>query len=83
MAEPYYGSFDGIPSRYDANEAWAGGKGEWVEINTASHGNAVRQLTKADFEYHYRKVTPLPPEAFTGESRRRWHEANRKSEAAK
>jgi hypothetical protein len=70
IAEPYYGSFDGIPSRYDANEAWVfhGGDAGWVEINSASHGNAVRELTKADFAYlNRRRLPPLPPEAFTGD----------------
>jgi len=57
-------------------EAWIGGKGEWKEINSASHGNAVRALSKADFNSLYRRLSPLPPEAFTGESRRRWLEAN-------
>ena len=67
MTEPYYGSFDGIASRYDgATEAWVfrGGEDGWEEINRFSHGNAVRELSKEDFDYLFRNLPPLPPEAF-------------------
>ena len=64
--EPFYGDFDGIPSRYDADEAWVfhRNKKSWVEINHASHGNAAYELTKADFDYLFPNLPPLPPEAF-------------------
>ena len=66
MAEPLYGSFDGIPSRYGHLEAWVyrGGDEGWEWINRFSHGNAVRELSKKDFEYFWPGLPPLPPEAF-------------------
>jgi len=44
MAEPKYGDFDGIASRYNENEAWVL-HDNWVEINRISHGNAVKAIT--------------------------------------
>jgi hypothetical protein len=68
MVEPWYGDFDGLPSRYDGEgEAWVfrgGGSEGWDEINSASHGNAVRQLSKKDFEYFFPDLPPLPATAF-------------------
>ena len=64
--EPWYGSFDGIPSRYAMYEAWVyyGDDDGWEEINSASHGNAVSELTKADFDDLFPDLPPLPPVAF-------------------
>ena len=70
--EPYYGEFDGIPSRFDGDfdgdmEAWVfhRNKNSWVRINSASHGNAVHELSKEDFDYLHPNLPPLPPTAFT------------------
>lgn len=63
MAEPKYGSFDGIASRYDAREAWVL-HDDWVPINHASHGNAVSELSKAEFDQLFPDVPPLPQAAF-------------------
>ena len=64
MPEPKYGDFDTIASRFDAREAWVLHPDGWVEINHASHDNAVRELSKADFEKLFPDVPPLPPQAF-------------------
>ena len=61
----YYGCFDLTPKPYDGPD--------WEEINSASHGNAVRMLSKKDFEYLYRRVTPLPPEAFRSATAEPWY----------
>ena len=66
MTEPKYGDFDGIASRYNANEAWVL-YDKWVEINNRSHSNAVRELTKAEFDQLYQDVPPLPSIAFRSE----------------
>jgi hypothetical protein len=70
MAEPRYGDFDGVPSRYNANEAWVydGKKDGWVEIDHASHNNAVRRMIKEDFDYLYPGLPPLPSTAFQSSS---------------
>lgn len=64
MAQPKYGDFDGIASRYDDREAWVLHKAGWVEINRISHGNAVRELTKDQFDQLYPDVPALPADAF-------------------
>jgi hypothetical protein len=63
MAEPKYGSFDGIASRYDEREAWVLHDG-WVPINHSSHGNAVSELTKQEFDQLFPDAPPLPDRAF-------------------
>jgi hypothetical protein len=60
---PKYGSFDGIPSRYNASEAWVL-HDKWVKINSVSHNNAVRELTKQEFDQLFPDAPPLPAEAF-------------------
>jgi len=75
-----YGSFDGIASRYSADEAWLCGGDGWVEINSASHGNAVRQLTREEFDdifIDWLPFPPLPVEAFRGEASRDPHQHGR------
>jgi hypothetical protein len=64
MAEPRFGSFDGIPSRSDDRRAWVLHGDRWTEINHASHNNAVRELTKAEFDALFPDVPPLPADAF-------------------
>lgn len=63
MADPKYGSFDGIASRYDQREAWVL-HDDWVPINHSSHGNAVRELTKQEFDQRFPDAPPLPDRAF-------------------
>lgn len=64
MAEPYYASFDGLPSRSNGREAWVFGDNEWYEIDAMSHGFNSQPLTKAEFEKIFPGTTELPPEAF-------------------
>jgi hypothetical protein len=64
VAEPLYGSFDGIPSRFDELEAWVLHTDHWVQINHASHNNAVRKISKALFDQFFPDVPPLPSTAF-------------------
>jgi len=67
MTEPFYGEFDGIPSRFDGDmETWVyhADKKSWVRINSASHSNAAHELSKEDFDYLFPRLPPLPPEAF-------------------
>ena len=66
MTKPLYGDFDCVPSRYNADEAWVfrGGDEGWEEINHASQDNAVREMSKEDFDYFFPDLPPLPPEAF-------------------
>lgn len=66
MADPKYGDFDGIASRYDEREAWVL-HDDWVPINHASHGNAVREMTKAQFERSFPDAPPLPAKAFSSQ----------------
>lgn len=66
MAEPKYGDFDGIPSRYDEREAWVLHHDGWVPINHASHANAVRELTKAQYDEAF-NAPPLPANAFSSQ----------------
>ena len=68
VTNPKYGSFDGIASRFDEREAWVLHDDHWVEINHASHGNAVRQISKLLFDQFFPKVPPLPSTAFRSES---------------
>jgi hypothetical protein len=63
VAEPLYGSFDGIPSRFDEIEAWVLHTDHWVPINHASHNNAVRKIGKALFDQFFPDVPPLPSTA--------------------
>jgi hypothetical protein len=62
--EPKYGSFDGSASRYDDDEAWVLQDDGWVQINQASHGNAVRPLSKEDYDDLFPDLPPLPYQAF-------------------
>ncbi len=68
MANPKYGDFDGIASRFDEREAWVLHTVGWVPINSASHNNAVRQISKTMFDQFFGKVPPLPSTAFRSES---------------
>jgi hypothetical protein len=63
MAEPLYGDFDGLASRYNEREAWVL-HDEWVRINHSSHDNAVRELTKQQFTERFPDTPPLPDKAF-------------------
>ena len=63
MTDPKYGDFDGIASRYDEREAWVL-HDDWVPINHASHGNAVRELSKQEFDQAFPGAPPLPERAF-------------------
>lgn len=64
MAEPRYGSFDGIASRFDSKEAWVLHNVGWVEINRVEHGDAARELTKDEFDQLFPNTPPLPSTAF-------------------
>ena len=61
-----FDDFDCVPSRYDENEAWVyhRNKNAGVEINRISHGNAVYEVSKEDFNYLHPNLPPLPPTAF-------------------
>jgi hypothetical protein len=63
VAEPLYGDFDGIASRYTESEAWVL-HDDWVRLNSASVNNAVRELTKEQFDQFFPDVPPLPSTAF-------------------
>ena len=66
MAEPFYGSFDGLASRFAPNEAWVlnEDRTHWTEINSTEHAQEVRELSKAKFEERFPNAPPLPPKAF-------------------
>jgi len=65
MAEPYYGSFDGLACRYTESEAWVLHTEQWVQLNSVSVNNAVSELTKAEFDELFPDTPPLPPKAFS------------------
>ncbi|MEH2611984.1 hypothetical protein [Bradyrhizobium sp. AZCC 1693] len=46
---PLYGDFDCIASRFDEREAWVL-HDDWVQLNSVSVNNAVRELTKEQFD---------------------------------
>jgi hypothetical protein len=64
VAEPLYGDFNGIASRYDEHEAWVPHTDRWVEINRISHRNAVRRISKALFDQFFPDIPSLPLTAF-------------------
>ena len=71
MRKPLYGNFDGQASRFDGwQEAWvlSEDRTEWYEINSASHDNAVREISRELFNETFPNIPPLPPEAFSGSS---------------
>jgi len=68
MAEPKYGNFDGIPSRYSEREAWVLDDEDWAEVNSSAHNNFVSELTKEEFDRIFPDIPPLPPTAFRGAS---------------
>ncbi len=70
MAEPRYGHLDTLASRFDDGEAWVLHRTGWVEINRISQGNAVRELTKQQFDKIFPEVPPLPPTAFRRDAQR-------------
>jgi hypothetical protein len=66
MAEPRYGTLDGLASRYSEREAWVldETRTEWNEINKGSHADGVREMTKEAFDRSFPSIPPLPPQAF-------------------
>jgi hypothetical protein len=60
----FYGSFDGLACRYTAKEGWVLHTERWVQLNSVSVNNAVRELTKAEFDQLFPDAPPLPPDAF-------------------
>jgi hypothetical protein len=61
-----YGDYYDAASRFTTNEAWVLNKKEnkWNRINTAEHGQEVRELSKANWDKEFPNAPPLPPEAF-------------------
>src|SRR4051812_43377226 len=55
MTEPFYGDFDGIACRYTGRESWVL-HDDWVQLNSSSVNNAVRKLTKAQFDQYFPNV---------------------------
>lgn len=66
LAKPFYGSFDGFASRYTEREAWVL-HDDWAQLNSSSVNNAVRELTKEEFDQLFPNVPPLPSTAFSGD----------------
>jgi hypothetical protein len=66
MADPKYGTLDGLASRYNEREAWVldETRTEWNEINKGSHAHGVREMTKEAFDRSFPKIPALPADAF-------------------
>jgi hypothetical protein len=71
MAEPKYGNYNGLGSRYKTypdrpSEAWVmdNDRKSWDMINSVDHINDVIELTKDEWEKDYPDAPPLPKEAF-------------------
>ena len=71
MAEPKYGNYNGLGSRYKEfpdrpAEAWALDEEQksWHWVNPTDHANDVGEMTKEAWEKTFPGAPPLPKEAF-------------------
>jgi hypothetical protein len=70
MAEPKYGNYNGLGSRYklypEPSEAWVldNDRKNWDVINAVDHEQDVKELTKETWEKNFPGAPPLPKNAF-------------------
>lgn len=71
MAEPKYGNYNGLGSRYKEfpdrpAEAWVmdNDRTKWEMINPLDHAADVGELTKEAWEKRFPDAPPLPENAF-------------------